>query len=88
MTICGTPNDVPLRVLATTSGIPCDAIAHRPGLAPGIVERLAKTLTEMDDDAEGKTILAEVFHSSGMVRAEPRMYDPVREALQRVLKGS
>jgi serine/threonine-protein kinase len=84
----GTPNDVPLRVLATTCGIPCDAIAHRPGLAPGIVERLAKTLTDIADDAEGKAILAEVFHSSGMVRAEPRMYDPVREAMQRALKGS
>jgi serine/threonine-protein kinase len=83
----GTPNDVPLRVLATTCGIPCDAIAHRPGLAPGIVERLAKTLTEIAADVEGKTIVDEIFHSSGMVRAEPRMYDPVREAMQRVREG-
>src|SRR6478736_2866121 len=80
----GKPTDVPLRVLATTDAIPCDAIAHRPGLATGIVERLAKTLTELDDDPEGKAVLSEVFHSSGMVRAEPRMYDPVREAMQRV----
>lgn len=83
----GTPNDVPLRVLATTAAIPCDAIAHRPGLAPGIVERLAKTLTEIDDDAEGRMVLSEVFHSTSMVRAEPRTYDPVREAMQRVLKA-
>lgn len=75
---------VPLRVLATTAAIPCDAIAHRPGLAVGLVERLARALVEVDDDSEGRGVLKEVFHTTGMVRADLRNYDAVREALQRV----
>ena len=76
-----------LRVLRVTDPIPCDAIAHRPGLASGLVERLAKTVADVDpDDAEGRAVLAEVFHSSGMVRAEMRIYDVVREALHRMTK--
>jgi phosphonate transport system substrate-binding protein len=75
--------DAPLRVLATTSAIPCDAIAHRPGLAPGLVERIATTFVEAGDD-EGRAILTEIFHTTGMMRADLRIYDPVREAMQRV----
>jgi eukaryotic-like serine/threonine-protein kinase len=74
----------PLRVLATTPAIPCDAIVHRPGLASGLVERLARTLAEVDSDPEGKAVLQDVFGSSGMVRADLRIYDAVREAMQRV----
>ncbi len=74
---------VPLRVLATTEAIPCDAIAHRPGLATGLVDRLAKTLVEVEDDAEGRGVLEDVFHTSGMMRADLRIYDAVREALKR-----
>ncbi|HEU4616259.1 MAG TPA: serine/threonine-protein kinase [Kofleriaceae bacterium] len=75
---------VPLRILATTPAIPCDAIAHRPGLAPGLVERLAKILVEVDEDSEGRAVLAEVFHTGAMMRADLRIYDAVREAMQRV----
>jgi eukaryotic-like serine/threonine-protein kinase len=82
----GNADEVPLRVLAPTEPIPCDAIAHRPGLANGLVERLGKTLVEVDDDDEGKTILREVFHTTGMMRADLRIYDAVREAMQRVAK--
>lgn len=78
------PNDVPLRVIATTPAIPCDAIAHRPGLAAGLIERLSKTLVDIADDPEGLSVLREVFHTTGMVRAEPRTYDAVREALHRI----
>ena len=77
-------SDVPLRVLATTDPIPCDAIAHRPGLPAGIVERLAKVLVEVDDDELGKTVLKDIFHTSGMMRADLRIYDAVRDAMQRV----
>jgi phosphate/phosphite/phosphonate ABC transporter binding protein len=77
--------DVPLRVLGTTAQIPCDAIAHRPGLASGLIERLARTLTEVDDD-EGRGVLNDIFHTTGMMRAELRNYDPVREAIARVAK--
>jgi len=80
----GSPSDVPLRVLAMTEPIPCDAIAHRPGLAQGLVDRLGKVLVEVDDDAEGRVILTEVFHTTGMMRADLRIYDAVREAMQRV----
>jgi phosphate/phosphite/phosphonate ABC transporter binding protein len=76
--------DVPLRVLATTAPIPCDAIAHRPGMASGLVERLAKTLVEVEDDAEGRAVLSDVFHTTGMMRADLRIYESVREAMQRV----
>jgi serine/threonine-protein kinase len=76
--------EAPLRVLATTDPIPCDAIAHRPGLATGMVERLAKTLVEVDDDPDGRTVLKEIFHTTGMMRADLRIYDAVREAMQRV----
>jgi phosphate/phosphite/phosphonate ABC transporter binding protein len=74
----------PLRVLATTAPIPCDAIAHRPGLATGLVDRLANTLVEVENDSEGRAVLAEVFHTTGMMRADLRIYDAVREAMQRV----
>ena len=77
----------PVRVLATTSPIPCDAIAHRPGLAGGMVERLARTLSEVDDDPEGRAVLEQVFHTTGMIRADLRIYDPVRDAMQRVGRG-
>ena len=82
----GTDGDVPLRVLATTDPIPCDAIAHRPGMASGLVERLAKTLVEVEDDAEGRGVLRDVFHTTGMMRADLRIYESVREAMQRVAK--
>lgn len=82
----GGAEQTPLRVLATTAQIPCDAIAHRPGLASGLVERLAKTLVEVDDDPDGRAILEQVFFTTGMVRADLRIYDAVREAMQRVAK--
>ena len=78
-------DDAPrLRVLASTDPIPCDAIAHRPGLATGLVERLATTVVDVDPaDTEGATVLAEVFHTTGMMRADLRIYDVVRETLKR-----
>ncbi len=78
----GAPSQAPLRVLATTGPIPCDAIAHRPGLASGLVERLARTL--VDADEAGRAVLEEVFHTRAMMRADLRIYDAVREAMQRV----
>jgi ABC-type phosphate/phosphonate transport system substrate-binding protein len=60
-------------------------IAHRPGIATGMVERLAKTLTDVDDD-EGRGVLKDIFHTTGMMRADLRNYDPVRDAMQRVAK--
>lgn len=78
------PQQVPMRVLATTAPIPCDAIAHRPGLATGLVDRLANTLVDIDSDAEGRGVLGEVFHTTGMMRADLRIYDAVRAAMQRV----
>jgi ABC-type phosphate/phosphonate transport system substrate-binding protein len=85
----GTADGVALRMLATTAPIPCDAIAHRPGLASGMIERLAKTLTEVaPDDEEARDVLGKIFHTSGMMRADLRNYDPVREAMQRVTKLS
>jgi len=74
-----------LRVLAYTAPIPGDAIAHRPGLAGGLIDRLAKTLVEVDaNDLEGRGVLSEVFHTSGMVRADLRIYDAVRATMQRM----
>ena len=62
----------------------CDAIAHRPGLAPALVEKIARTLVDIDPaDTEGATILREVFHTSGMLRADLRIYEEVREMLSR-----
>lgn len=76
-----------LRVLAVTDPIPCDAIAYRPGLASGLIDRLAKTIVDVEPaDAEGRAVLSDVFHTTGMVRAEMRIYDVVREALHRVSK--
>ncbi len=78
------PQQVPMRVLATTAPIPCDAIAHRPGMAPGLVDRLANTLVDVENDAEGRGVLGEIFHTTGMMRADLRIYDAVRAALLRV----
>jgi eukaryotic-like serine/threonine-protein kinase len=78
---------VPLRVLATTPAIPCDAIVHRPGLATGLVERLANTLVDVEGDSEGVAVLQEIFGTTGMMRADLRIYDAVREAMQRVGPG-
>ncbi len=75
-----------LRALRVTDPIPCDAIACRPGLASGLVEKLAKTVEDVAGDEEGRAVLAEVFHSTGMVRADMRIYDVVREALHRMTK--
>jgi len=78
-----------LRVLRVSDPIPCDAIAHRPGLASGLVERLAKTVADVEaDDVEGRGVLTEVFHTTGMVRADLRIYDVVREAVHRMSKLS
>lgn len=78
------PSSVPLRIVATTPPIPCDAIAHRPGIASGLVERLAKALVEVEGDRDGQTVLEDVFQTRAMVRADLRIYDAVREAMQRV----
>ena len=76
-----------LRVLASTDPIPCDSIAHRPGLASGLVDRLARTVVDVDaDDTEGLAVLTEIFHTSGMMRADLRIYDAVRETLKRTAK--
>ena len=71
-------------MLATTPSIPCDAIVHRPGLAIGLIERLANTLVDVEADSEGLTLLREIFGTGAMVRADLRIYDAVREAMQRV----
>ena len=76
-----------LRVLASSDPIPGDALAHRPGLATGLVERLAKTVAELDaTDAEGVAVLADILHTSGMVRTDLRTYEPLRETLARAGK--
>jgi eukaryotic-like serine/threonine-protein kinase len=80
-------DDIPLRVLATTPSIPCDAIVHRPGLAIGLIERLANMLVDVEGDSEGLTLLKEIFGTGAMVRADLRIYDAVREAMQRVGPG-
>jgi serine/threonine-protein kinase len=77
-------SSVPLRIVATTPPIPCDAIAHRPGIASGLVERLAKALVDVEGDRDGQTVLEDVFQTRAMVRADLRIYDAVREAMQRV----
>jgi serine/threonine-protein kinase len=77
-------DQIQLRMLATTPAIPCDAIVHRPGLATGLVDRLARTLVDVDGDTEGVAVLQDVFGSSGMMRADLRIYDAVRAAMQRV----
>ena len=81
-------DDAPrLRVLATTDPIPGDAIAHRPGLATGLVDRLAHTVVDVDvNDTEGAAVLSEIFHTNGMMRADLRIYDVVRETLKRVAR--
>jgi ABC-type phosphate/phosphonate transport system substrate-binding protein len=73
-----------LRILSYTDPIPCDAIAHRPGLATGLIERIARAMVDVaDTDDEGRAVLTDVFHASGMVRADLRIYDPIRDMLQR-----
>lgn len=77
-------DQVPLRVLATTPSIPCDAIVHRPGLASGLVDRLVRTLVDVEGDTEGIEVLEQVFGTRAMMPADLRIYDAVREAMQRV----
>ncbi len=74
-----------IRVLAYSDPVPCDAIAHRPGLAPALVERLAGTIVDVaEDDTEGRAVLKEIFHTTGMIRADLRIYGSVRDALSRL----
>ena len=74
-----------LRVLCIAGAVPGDGIVHRPGLAPAIVEKIARTLGELDPaDTEGAAILRDVFHTSGMLRADLRIYEVVREMMSRV----
>ena len=78
-----------LRVIASSAPIPCDNLAHRPGLAAGIVDRVARTVVDIGpDDADGRAILREVFHADGMIRADLRLYDAVRETLARAARAS
>ena len=73
-----------LRAIAFTAPIPCDALAHRPGLASGLVERLANAVVEIGDtDEEGAAIMREVFHTTAMMPADLRIYDAVRETMRR-----
>ncbi len=61
--------------------------ARQDLVATGLVERLAKTMVDVDEtDGEGMTVLAEIFHTSGMMRADLRSYDSVREILKRAGK--
>ena len=76
----------PLRVLATTAPIPCDAIAHRPGMATGLVDASPRRWSRSRTTAKAAPSCEEVFHTTGMVRADLRIYDAVREAMQRVAK--
>jgi phosphate/phosphite/phosphonate ABC transporter binding protein len=83
------PDAARLRVVASSAPIPCDNLAHRPGLAAGIVDRVARTIVDVAaDDADGRAILKEVFHADGMIRADLRLYDSVRETLARAARAT
>ena len=74
----------PLRAIAFTDPIPCDALAHRPGLASGVIERLARTVTAIEaGDEEGATVLRDVFYTTAMMPADLRIYDAVRATMRR-----
>jgi serine/threonine-protein kinase len=74
-----------LRAIAFAGPIPCDNLAHRPGLQREMIDGLARALVETSD-AEGLTILGDVFHTTGMLRADLRLYDPLRVVLRRTTK--
>ncbi|HEY4178570.1 MAG TPA: serine/threonine-protein kinase [Kofleriaceae bacterium] len=73
-----------LRAIRISDPIPGDGVAHRPGLAPALIERGANIVVDIaSSDAEGAAILREVFRVTSMVRSELRIYEPVRELLAR-----
>jgi phosphonate transport system substrate-binding protein len=74
----------PLRPIAFTDPIPCDALAHRPGLASALVDKLARAMVEIDtNDEEGVAVLKEVFYTTAMMPADLRIYDEVRDTMRR-----
>lgn len=68
-----------LRILAVTERIPGDAYCASPLLAPGMIDRIKKALTEFDPMRELKRkFLGSTHRASGFVLVSDRHYDPIR----------
>lgn len=73
-----------MRVLATTPGYPSWVYAARKGLDPGIVAKVREALLALSDqDPEHEAIL-QAAGMRGIIPAEDRDYDPVRELLAKL----
>jgi ABC-type phosphate/phosphonate transport system substrate-binding protein len=79
------PDRHKLRPIAFSEPIPCDNLAHRAGLERELVERLTTAVVDVRDD-EGRAILADVFRTAALLRADLRLYDPVRDVIRRTAK--
>lgn len=73
-----------MRVLATTPGYPSWVYAARKGLDPSIVAKVRKALLTLSDrDPEHEAIL-NAAGMKGIIPAEDRDYDPVRDLLAKL----
>jgi phosphonate transport system substrate-binding protein len=69
-----------LRHIAETSRIPNDGVAVRRGLQPETKARLTSSLLALNTP-EGRDLLRRLYNIDGLVPADDRAYDPVRDAV-------
>lgn len=71
-----------IRPIAFSIVIPGDSIAARPQLPDATRADVLAGLLAMNDDAEGRAILADVFGAEGFVRLDTSAYQTVRARLR------
>jgi phosphonate transport system substrate-binding protein len=68
------------RAIAETPTIPNDGVAVRQGLTAELVEHITRALLALNAPA-GVSLLRRLYNIDGLVAADDRDYDPVREAV-------
>lgn len=71
-----------LKILSTSAPIPNDAIAARPGLDPAETARIKAAFLGLAKDADGKTLLSQVFKAEGFDEVGAEDFAPVTFAAE------
>jgi len=73
----------PVRVLAKTGRVPCDALVARPGLSPAMLARVRRAFLRLSiHDEEGRAILKDDNLIDGFMPIPPGHYDSVARAAE------
>ncbi len=70
-----------LRAIAFTPPIPCDNIAHSPGLPERVRADVRSLFLSMHTDPDGQRLLEDVFHADGFTMPDDAAYERVRARL-------